>query len=130
MDAIPHANLLLKIREADVGLALMPVMAGDHESQQWMPGASNKPFDYLASGLALLVSDLPAWRHLFVEPGYGLACTPEDPRSIADALQWLIDHPREMRAMGERGRQRIEAEWNYETEFGPVREWLDKHGAH
>ncbi len=129
MEAMPHADLLRKSREADVGLVLMPASAGDGYSRQWMPGASNKPFDYLASGLALLVSDLPGWRQLYVEPGYGLACTPEDPRSIADALHWLIDHPQEMRVMGELGRQRIEAEWNYETEFGPVREWLDSRGT-
>jgi glycosyltransferase involved in cell wall biosynthesis len=125
LDGMPHSKLLLKSREADVGLVLMPVIADASESQQWMPGASNKPFDYLASGLALLVSDQPAWRGLFVEPSYGLACKPEDPRSIAEALQWLIDHPAEMRAMGERGRQRVAVEWNYETQFGPVREWLD-----
>jgi len=125
LEAMPHSDLMLKSRESDVGLVLMPASAED-ESQQWMPGASNKPFDYLASGLALLVSDLPAWRSLFVEPGYGLVCTPEDPHSIAGALRWLIDHPAEMRAMGERGRQRITAEWNYETQFGPVREWLDE----
>ncbi|MDQ6672223.1 MAG: glycosyltransferase [Chloroflexota bacterium] len=125
IDGMPHADLLLKSREADVGLVLMPAIADD-ESEQWMPGASNKPFDYLASGLALLVSDVPAWRRLFVEPGYGLACTPEDPHSIAAALNWLIDHPVEMRAMGERGRQRIAAEWNYETQFRPVQEWLDE----
>jgi glycosyltransferase involved in cell wall biosynthesis len=125
MDGMPHPKLLLQSREADVGLVLMPVVADD-ESQQWMPGASNKPFDYLASGLALLVSDLPGWRHLFVEPGYGLACTPEDPHSIAGALRWLIDHPAQMRAMGERGRQRVATDWNYETQFGAVRDWLNE----
>jgi glycosyltransferase involved in cell wall biosynthesis len=124
VDGMPHPSLLLRSREADVGLVLMPAVADD-ESQQWMPGASNKPFDYLASGLAVLVSDEPGWNDLFVEPGYGLACTPEDPGSIADALRWLLDHPVEMRAMGERGRQRVAVEWNYETQFGPVREWLD-----
>jgi glycosyltransferase involved in cell wall biosynthesis len=124
LDGMPHPDLLLKSREADVGLVLMPVM-GEDENRQWMPGASNKPFDYLASGLAVLVSDLPGWRRSLVEPGYGLACNPDDPRSIAGALRWLIDHPTEMRAMGERGRQRIVADWNYETQFGPVRAWLE-----
>jgi hypothetical protein len=34
-----------------------------------MVGASNKPFDYMASGLPLLVTDLPEWAATFVEPG-------------------------------------------------------------
>jgi glycosyltransferase involved in cell wall biosynthesis len=128
IDGMPHTDLLLKSREADVGLVLMPVM-GEEENRQWMPGASNKPFDYLASGLALLVSDRPAWCSSYVEPGYGLACNPEDPHSIAGALRWLIDHPVEMRAMGERGRQRVAADWNYETQFASVRAWLESQPA-
>ncbi len=121
--AMPHPDLLVASRAADVGLVLMPDT--DDANQQWMPGASNKPFDYLAGGLALLVSNLTGWRDLYVEPGYGLACEARDPRSIASALRWFIDHPTEMRAMGERGRQRVVAEWNYEAQFAPVQDWLD-----
>jgi glycosyltransferase involved in cell wall biosynthesis len=123
VEAMPHPDLLVESGKADVGLVLMPA-AGDEANLQWMPGASNKPFDYLAGGLALLVSDTAGWRDTFVEPGYGRACEAQDPHSIAAALRWFIDHPIEMRAMGERGRQRVAADWNYEAQFSPVREWL------
>jgi len=85
-----------------------------------MVGASNKPFDYLASGVALLVSDLPDWTSLFVKPGYGVACDPRDPSSIELALWRLIEDPQKLRAMGERGRQRVCREWNYEAQFATV----------
>ncbi|MGA9995595.1 MAG: glycosyltransferase, partial [Pyrinomonadaceae bacterium] len=91
-----------------------------------MTGASNKPFDYLACGLPLLVSDLPDWRNFFVEPGYALACDMENPQSIADAVRWYLDHPEEMRRMGEGGRQRIISEWNYEKQFSPILEKLSR----
>ena len=91
-----------------------------------MAGASNKPFDYLACGLALLVSDLPDWRKMFVEPGYGLACNPNDTDSIAAQLRWFLKHPAETREMGERGRQRILTEWNYERQFAAVVEVIQK----
>jgi glycosyltransferase involved in cell wall biosynthesis len=42
VDAMPHPDLLVTSREADVGLVLMPVGDAD-ASLQWMPGASNKP---------------------------------------------------------------------------------------
>lgn len=90
-----------------------------------MTGASNKPFDCLACGLALLVSDLPDWREMYVTPGYGLTCDPDNPETIATALRWFLEHPDEMRAMGKRGRQRILEEWNYERQFLPVSEWLN-----
>ena len=90
-----------------------------------MAGASNKPFDYMAAGLALLVSDLPDWTRMFVEPGFGLACDPADADSISSALGWFIDHPEERRAMAARGRDKIETEWNYDTQFRAVLKFLE-----
>lgn len=123
---MPRNKLLAQCRQFDVGLALMPKVSEDINMQA-MVGASNKPFDYLSSGLALLVSDLPDWRTIYVETGYGLTCDPEDPESIATALRWFLDHPVEMRAMGERGRQKIATEWNYEMEFFPILEQMSSH---
>ncbi|MBV9597851.1 MAG: glycosyltransferase [Chloroflexi bacterium] len=104
---------------AGVGLALNPMQASNNNSR-WMVGASNKPFDYMANGLALLVSDLADWRETFVLPGFGIACDPRDAGSMASALCQLADHPAEVRAMGERGRQQIARCWNYESQFQPV----------
>jgi hypothetical protein len=58
---------------------------------------------------------------MYVEPGYGLACNPEDPESIAATIGWYLDHPTEMRAMGEQGRRRILTDWNYEAQFSVVK---------
>jgi glycosyltransferase involved in cell wall biosynthesis len=121
--AMPRYELLKWCRECDVGLAFMPTTSNDM-NMQCMVGASNKPFDYLACGLALLVSNLLEWQQVYVEPGYGFACHPNDPESIATALEWYLSHPIEMRAMGDRGRQRILDEWNYEQQFINVRDKL------
>jgi glycosyltransferase involved in cell wall biosynthesis len=117
--AMPRYELLQHCRQSDIGLALMPRDSSD-SNMQAMAGASNKAFDYLACGLALVVSDLPDWRSMFVESGYGVACCPEDHASITAALRNLIGDPGKIRAMGECGRQRIEREWNYERQFEPV----------
>ena len=116
-------NLFELCQGCDVGLSLMPKKNQDLNENN-MVGASNKPFDYLACGLALLVSDLSDWRRAYVELGYGLACDPSDPKSIAEVLRWFLEHPTEMRGMGERGRQRILEEWNYEKQFAPALERL------
>jgi glycosyltransferase involved in cell wall biosynthesis len=119
IEAVPRKQLLEWCRKCDIGLALMPRESEDCNMQA-MVGASNKPFDYLSCGLALLVSDLPDWRQMYVDTSYGLACDPEDPESIAAALNWFASHPDEMRSMGERGQQRIAMKWNYEEQFSPV----------
>ncbi len=105
--------------EAQVGLALVPAESTDINMRH-MTGASNKPFDYLASGLALLVSDRPDWRSLFVDAGFARACMPTSVESIAEAIGWFIEHPEATRAMGEAGRRQVRDAWNYDTAFAPI----------
>jgi glycosyltransferase involved in cell wall biosynthesis len=119
--AKPRRELMAFCGTCDIGLSLMPMRSND-ANMTAMTGASNKAFDYLARGLPLLVSDLPEWNDLFVDGGYALACDPEDPASVARAIQWYVDHAEERRAMGEAGRRRIETEWNYEAGFRRVLE--------
>jgi glycosyltransferase involved in cell wall biosynthesis len=114
---LPRAQLVATAAQAHVGLALL---TGSNVNIRHLSGASNKVFDYMAAGLALLISDRPDWRAMFVTPGYGQACDPTDPASIAAALTWFLDHPAERRAMGASGRARVAAEWNYDSAFAPV----------
>ena len=85
-----------------------------------MTGASNKTFDFMAAGLALLVSDLADWRTMFVEPGHALAVVPDNVASIAAALRTLLDQPSLRARMAAANRQKIEREWNYDRQFAPV----------
>jgi glycosyltransferase involved in cell wall biosynthesis len=120
LGVIPErADLLKACGRCDVGLALMPMDATD-VNEVAMAGASNKAFDYLAHGLALIVSDLPDWRDMFAAAGLARVCDPRHAESIAAALRAFVDTPAEMREMGERGRRRVIAEWHYEREFAPV----------
>jgi len=120
-----RADLLAEAARAHVGLSLIPLNSGDDINMSHMAGASNKPFDYMAAGLALLVSDLPDWTRMFVEPGFGLACDPADLDSLSVALTWFIDHPEGRRAMVARARNKIEAEWNYDKQFRDVLKYLE-----
>ncbi|GAB4534216.1 MAG: hypothetical protein Tsb0014_20250 [Pleurocapsa sp.] len=119
LGAMSRQEVLKRSQQYHLGLAFMPKSSNDI-NLKYMIGASNKAFDYLSCGLALLVSDLPDWHQAYVAPGYGLACDPEDGDSIAAALAWYLEHPTQMRQMGELGRQKIVQEWNYEKQFEPV----------
>jgi glycosyltransferase involved in cell wall biosynthesis len=121
---VPERNVLLGLcRDADVGLALMASEADLNE--RTMAGASQKVFEYLACGLPVLVSDSDLWRELFVEPGFGLCCDPSDPESIAGQLAWFATHREAGLRMGELGRTKVLADWNYETQFGDVLDLLE-----
>ncbi|SRR5579875_20264 len=113
-------ELMAHCQAYDAGLAM--VHASRDPNLADLLGASNKVFDYMACGLALLIPQAPGWQPFLP---YGVACDPTDADSIAGALRYLCEHPAEMRAMGERGRQRILEQWNYEAHFGPVVELME-----
>jgi glycosyltransferase involved in cell wall biosynthesis len=123
--AFSRSDLLPKTAEGDIGLSLMPMTSND-VNMRHMAGASNKPFEYLSQGLPLIVPDLKEWRETFVDRGLAVACDPRDAGSIAAAIRWYWEHRAEMVEMGERGRRQVAQAWNYESQFAPVVEELEK----
>lgn len=109
-------ELLRSASRAHVGLSLMP-RTSDDINLRHMVGASNKPFDFMACGLPLLVTDLPEWTSTFVKPGYARACDPSDVGSIEAQLRWYLEHGDERRAMGRRCAEKIKWAWNYDAVF-------------
>lgn len=121
--AMPRERSMHITRTCTVGISLMPAKPTDI-NERHMVGASNKPFDYMACGLALLVSDLPDWNEMYVANGFAKSCNPDDPESIASALEWFCNNRSETTVMGEKGRQKILSDWNYENQFHPVEKIL------
>jgi glycosyltransferase involved in cell wall biosynthesis len=116
LPAVSRGELLQRCQTSDVGLALLATNTSN-VNMCHLVGASNKPFDYMACGLALVVPDAQPWREAFVDNGYGLACDPESVPSLVAAITELLNNADERRAKGERGRQRVLGDWNYETQF-------------
>ena len=115
----PREELLRVCSQQNLGLALVP-MCTDEPNLAAMAGASNKVFDYLATGLPILVSDLPDHRRLFVDAGVAKVCDPRDPESIASAFRWFLNNEGEAHQMGMKGKEKVIREWNYEYQFQPV----------
>jgi glycosyltransferase involved in cell wall biosynthesis len=95
-----------------------------------MVGASNKPFDYLASGLVIIVPDTIEWKEFFVDRKCAVACDSEDSHSISEALEWCWRNRDQLRTMNSFGREMLESEWNYEAQFEPVRLLLERTITH
>lgn len=114
-----RSALLAHARASHLGLALMPMQSNDINMRH-MVGASNKPFDYLACGCPLIVSDLTDWRQMYVAAGLGSACDPNSAESIAAAVRYWLANETRYRQAQQAGLARIASDWNYEAQFAPL----------
>lgn len=65
-----------------------------------------KLFEYMASGCAVVATDLPSVREVLGEDDAAWA-TPGDPKSLAEAIRSLCQSPERASALGERGRRLV-----------------------
>lgn len=68
-----------------------------------------KPFEAMAMGKPLVISDLPALREIAAPEERGLAFAPDDAVGLADAVQRLFDDPDLAARIGAAGRQWVVA---------------------
>lgn len=75
-----------------------------------------KIFEYMAAGIPVIASSFPLWKEIIEGHHCGVCVDPLNPRDIADAIQWIFDHPAEAEQMGVNGRKAVEAGYNWERE--------------
>lgn len=102
---------------ADVGHALY---VPSHINHEYYTTASNKIMEYLAAGLAILVSDRPTLRALVEQYQCGAVVDEDSPASIATAVNNLLSNPSQSRQMGAAGAQAFAEIFSYERQFAPV----------
>jgi glycosyltransferase involved in cell wall biosynthesis len=105
----PHEQIVRELLAARIGLILLHPLPNHHD-----PLRSNKLFEYMAAGIPVVATDLPAWRQIVHDVGCGLVVDVHDPSAIAASIQWLLEHPEEAEAMGERGKAAVWREFNWD----------------
>ena len=98
------------LSEAKVGLVTLAAIPNYIESYP------TKLFEYMAAGVPVVASDFPLWRSIIDGAGCGLLVDPSDAQAIAEAIDWLIDHPEEAARMGANGRRTARETYNWRSE--------------
>jgi glycosyltransferase involved in cell wall biosynthesis len=93
-----------------VGLAVLRGIPNNYAIQP------TKLFEYMALGLPVIASDYPTYRAVIEGTSCGLCVDPDAPEEIANAIEWLMDHPGEAAEMGRRGREAVTREFRWERE--------------
>jgi glycosyltransferase involved in cell wall biosynthesis len=106
----PYKEALSTLNDALAGLLLYKPVPNHIEA---LP---NKIFEYMSASIPIIASDFPLWRQIIDEAQCGITVNPDDPKEIADAMKWLLDHPREAAEMGQRGRAAVQNKYNWDNE--------------
>lgn len=79
-----------------------------------------KLFEYLAAGLAVVVSDFPALREIVAPAQVGALVDPRDVDAIAAAIDELLADPDELAAIARRGPAVVREQYSWESEAGKL----------
>jgi glycosyltransferase involved in cell wall biosynthesis len=109
-DWLSRDEITIALAECRAGLLLLKPVP--HE----MVTLPIKLFEYMAAGIPIISSDFPVWREIIEDAGCGLLVDPENTDSIVAAMEWILDHPAEAEAMGERGRRAAAEKYSWDAE--------------
>jgi len=99
-----------KLAQATIGMACL------HPAPNYVYMPTTKVFEYMAAGLPVVASNFPSWKEFMEATNSGLTVDPLNPREIAKAVEYLVEHPDEARMMGENGRRAVLEKYSWQTE--------------
>ena len=107
LSRVQVAELLSKMR---VGIVVL------HPEPNFVNSKPTKLFEYMCAGIPVIASNFPMWTEIVKSAGCGLLVDPLKPAEMAEAIAYLLTHPREAEEMGRRGREAAERLFNWKTE--------------
>lgn len=79
-----------------------------------------KLYEYMSAGLPIIASNFPLLKQIIKDVGCGLVVDPLDIKALAAAMRWILEHPADAEAMGQRGRQAVLRIYNWDVEAGKL----------
>lgn len=122
LSALPgweRVDVLGWLSRQEVSSLLGEVRAGIvtlHPVPNYVESYPIKLFEYMQWGLPIIASNFPLWKRLVADAGCGLVVDPLNPREVAAAIEWVLEHPREAAEMGAQGRKATQDLYSWQRE--------------
>lgn len=107
---IPHDAVAREVARARIGIIPLPDRPKFHRN------IPQKLFEFMALRMPVVLSDLPPSRPFVGDGACAFMVRPDAPEEYAEAILRLLESDALRRKMGEEGRRRIVAEYNWEME--------------
>lgn len=87
-----------------------------HPAIHYIDALPVKMFEYMSAGIPVIASHFPLWRAIIEGKDCGICVDPLNPKAIAGAIDYLINHPEWARRMGKNGSDAVHNCYNWSIE--------------
>ncbi len=108
---VPHHDVADYIVQSKIGL--IPWQKNEQMLRMVFP---NKVFEYMACGIPLVASDLPSLQYILNKSGGGKLVKAENAKAHARAIAMLLENVEKCNELGQKGREFVKKEFNWEIE--------------
>lgn len=110
---LPYELLMKRLSRAHIGLLCFQPTPNILKATG---GNTNRLYEYMAAGLAIVGPDLPGWRELFLDGKHGIIVNPTSIVEIARGLDLLISNPELVRQYSINNRKAFVEKYNWNHE--------------
>ncbi len=105
---IPMEEVYPHLKAADIGLATL------YAEKNYLNSLPIKAFEYMASGIPLIMSDFPYWKKEF--NNFALFVDPKNPTEIKSQIELLLSDKTFREKLGAKGKQTVLEQYSWESE--------------
>lgn len=87
-----------------------------HPIVNYLDALPIKMFEYMSAGLPVISSNFPLWKEIVEGNSCGICVNPLEPKEIADAVEYIVTHPKEAELMGQNGKKAVLEKYNWGVE--------------
>lgn len=117
---VPYTDVPHWLAKSNIGLIAL------QETEKFKSCIPTKLFEYMASRIPVVSSDMPPARRFMEGLNCGFLVKPAYPQEYAEAIEYLLRHSAKARRMGENGRGAVEERYNWKTEAAKLIELYRK----